>query len=180
SCPGDGLWADPCDCQRYYHCSSGIPNHLTCGASTLWSQALQYCDWEANVECIIGSQTTAGQTTTRPQTTTTPQTATQPQATAAPLTATQPQTTTAPQTTPAPQTTTAPQTTPLPQTTAAPQTTTITQPYPTNNPACGTFTCPGDGLWADPCDCQKFYNCHAGTGYHTPCSDGTLWNDVAK
>ncbi|KAK7066786.1 hypothetical protein SK128_015977, partial [Halocaridina rubra] len=100
-----------------------------------------------NVDCTI-----IPQTTDQPQITTAPQT-----------TITQPQTTTAPQTT-----------TTQPQTTTAPQTTT-SLPQTTDIPACGVFQCPGDDLWADPCDCHKYYICSGGIASQYTCSAGTLW-----
>ena len=37
-----------------------------------------------------------------------------------------------------------------------------------------------DGLYADPTDCGKFYNCGNGVAHLTSCGPGTLWNDELK
>ncbi|KAG7154890.1 Chitotriosidase-1-like 5 [Homarus americanus] len=62
-CPGDGLWADPCDCQKFYQCHAGRAFHKTCPADTLWSQIMMYCDWAYNVICSITATTNANTTT---------------------------------------------------------------------------------------------------------------------
>ncbi|XP_068227286.1 probable chitinase 10 [Palaemon carinicauda] len=134
ACPGDGLWADPCDCQKYYQCYPGGVNHLSCAEGTLWNQEAQYCDWAYNVECNIG-----GPVVTEISTTVQPS---------------------------------------PPIVTEGP---TTKQPSLTTVPVCtNTFTCPGDGLWADPCDCQKYYQCYPGGVNHLSCAEGTLWNQEAK
>ncbi|XP_068227287.1 chitinase-3-like protein 1 [Palaemon carinicauda] len=48
-CPEDGLWADPCDCQKYYQCSHGNGYQYSCGEGKLWFQNLKNCTWAS--EC---------------------------------------------------------------------------------------------------------------------------------
>ena len=43
-----------------------------------------------------------------------------------------------------------------------------------------SVSCPSDGFYADPCNCDKFYQCYAGTAYHKGCQSGLLWNDEYK
>lgn len=40
------------------------------------------------------------------------------------------------------------------------------------------FDCPGDGLYADPDNCQCYYNCANNVAFPDCCGEGTLWNDV--
>ncbi|CAO1327076.1 unnamed protein product [Diamesa hyperborea] len=40
------------------------------------------------------------------------------------------------------------------------------------------FQCPSDGLFADPTNCSKYYNCGNGIAYSMPCNDGLKWNKV--
>jgi len=40
------------------------------------------------------------------------------------------------------------------------------------------FECPGPGVWADPENCQCYYNCANHVAYPTCCGEGTLWDDV--
>ncbi|XP_023334408.1 uncharacterized protein LOC111705930 isoform X2 [Eurytemora carolleeae] len=42
----------------------------------------------------------------------------------------------------------------------------------------GDFECPGPGIWADPANCQCYYNCANSIPYHTCCSDGTYFDAV--
>ena len=70
----DGLYTHP-DCSKYYHCyHSGMQAIGQCGAGTMFSQAIQSCDWEANVNCDHKPVTTTAATlptTTKPGQTTT-------------------------------------------------------------------------------------------------------------
>ncbi|XP_064085061.1 probable chitinase 10 [Macrobrachium nipponense] len=191
-CPADGLWADPCSCEKYYQCYPGGVVHQSCPEGTLWNQALQYCDWSYNVVCnVVGPPP---QTSEQPPTTTPPECANTFVCPADGLWAdpcncgkyyqcypggvvhhTCPEGTLWSQALQycdwsynvqcnivGPTVTVPPLTSP--------------QPPPTNEPECAyTFVCPSDGLWADPCDCQKYYQCSHGNGYHYSCGDGTLW-----
>ena len=54
--PGVGTYLSPIDdCQAYVHCRDGVMianSDITfCPGGTLFSQELQYCDYEANVDC---------------------------------------------------------------------------------------------------------------------------------
>ncbi|XP_068227283.1 chitotriosidase-1-like [Palaemon carinicauda] len=49
------------------------------------------------------------------------------------------------------------------------------QPNTLQSSCCSQFVCPEDGLWADPCDCQKYYQCSHGNGYQYSCGEGKLW-----
>jgi len=42
----------------------------------------------------------------------------------------------------------------------------------------GDFECPGPGIWADPDNCQCYYNCANHVAYQTCCSDGTLFDET--
>lgn len=45
----DGFYKDPTDCSRFYQCSFHVSYHETCPSGTYFSDALQGCDWAANV-----------------------------------------------------------------------------------------------------------------------------------
>lgn len=44
------------------------------------------------------------------------------------------------------------------------------------------FSCAsaGDGLHADPSDCSKFIQCHAGQEYNMSCQEGLVFNPTHK
>ena len=47
----------------------------------------------------------------------------------------------------------------------------------------GTTTehvCVEDGLYPDPLDCKKFYNCYGGKAHHVDCAEGTVFNPNIK
>ncbi|XP_066942215.1 chitinase-3-like protein 1 [Macrobrachium rosenbergii] len=45
---------------------------------------------------------------------------------------------------------------------------------------CAVFVCPEDGLFGDPCDCSKYYNCFLGFVHHNTCPEGELWSQQLK
>ena len=53
----NGLYPHPSDCQKYYQCGHGTAYEYTCPSGTLFNQQLNVCDWEANVVCNSGGQT---------------------------------------------------------------------------------------------------------------------------
>lgn len=50
-CPGDGYFADPTDCQWFYHCAFGEPIHEKCPAGLYFNPIAQACDFPENVDC---------------------------------------------------------------------------------------------------------------------------------
>jgi len=49
-----GFYPHESDCQQYYQCANGKPHQNTCRDGLLWNQALNVCDWAANVQCSAG------------------------------------------------------------------------------------------------------------------------------
>lgn len=49
---------------------------------------------------------------------------------------------------------------------------------------CPEFVCPegekGNGNFADPCNCRRFYTCSSGTATRTVCPTGLYWDDERK
>merc|ERR1712218_323361 len=50
-CPGDGLFADPDNCQMFYDCANGRPFHEACPSGTLFDDRLLICNFEDQVNC---------------------------------------------------------------------------------------------------------------------------------
>ncbi|KAL0281172.1 UNVERIFIED_CONTAM: hypothetical protein PYX00_002236 [Menopon gallinae] len=50
---------------------------------------------------------------------------------------------------------------------------------PSSTPQPEGFTCPGQGIFADPSDCRKFYVCY-GTARQVSCRSGTYFNEETK
>merc|ERR1711962_1781295 len=85
-CPGNGLFADPDNCQMFYDCANGRPYHEACPAGTLFDERLLICNFKDQVNCgdrpmpgstrppattsIPGEVTTTITMTTAPATTT--------------------------------------------------------------------------------------------------------------
>merc|ERR1712157_98352 len=69
SCPpghyGLKAWLE---CTHYYHCVNGVVtgNPFACPTGTLFSESLQICDWESNVQCDGSARTTSPSSLTCP------------------------------------------------------------------------------------------------------------------
>merc|ERR1711936_333153 len=50
-CPGNGLFADPDNCQMFYDCANGRPFHEACPSGTLFDETLLICNFEDQVNC---------------------------------------------------------------------------------------------------------------------------------
>jgi len=72
-CPGNGLFADPDNCQMFYDCANGRPYHEACPAGTLFDERLLICNFKDQVNC--GDRPMPG-STRPPATTPTPGTST--------------------------------------------------------------------------------------------------------
>ncbi|XP_022258941.1 chondroitin proteoglycan-2-like [Limulus polyphemus] len=46
-----GLFRDPYNCERFYHCSHGIPYRKWCPANLHFNEHLKVCDWPGNACC---------------------------------------------------------------------------------------------------------------------------------
>lgn len=46
---GDGFYAYPGDCTRYYRCVSGTISYFTCPAGLGWVQSAQTCNWKSQI-----------------------------------------------------------------------------------------------------------------------------------
>ncbi|XP_022257598.1 uncharacterized protein LOC106473456 [Limulus polyphemus] len=46
-----GLFKDPDNCRRFFHCSYGIPYHKWCPANLHFNERLKVCDWPQNACC---------------------------------------------------------------------------------------------------------------------------------
>ncbi|CAH1793773.1 unnamed protein product [Owenia fusiformis] len=57
ACPcsniGNLLFADPCDCSMYYHCSYGNPYHKPCDGGLRWRDEKKWCDFDSIANCTI-------------------------------------------------------------------------------------------------------------------------------
>jgi len=50
-CPGDGLFADPTDCSKYYDCTGGHAFLMSCPSQLYYNPVINECDWKQNVKC---------------------------------------------------------------------------------------------------------------------------------
>ncbi|XP_039747850.1 peritrophin-1-like, partial [Pararge aegeria] len=44
------------DCQRYWHCVSGVPQTAYCSDGLYFNEKTQQCDFEANVKCSVAQE----------------------------------------------------------------------------------------------------------------------------
>ncbi|VDD87424.1 unnamed protein product [Enterobius vermicularis] len=58
--------------------------------------------------------------------------------------------------------------------------TTVAPPQTSSTAAPGVFTCPGDGLYADPTNCNRFYQCTFGQSYLLSCPPGLHFSPLYK
>ncbi|CAH0390045.1 unnamed protein product [Bemisia tabaci] len=54
ACTPGQFYADPIDCNSYYHCVRGGLKKLRCPSSLHWNDAQKTCDWPANANCQAG------------------------------------------------------------------------------------------------------------------------------
>lgn len=79
-CPEpNGIFADPLNCQWFYTCSNGVPDHDKCDRKLMFDEVIKVCNFEEMVEC--GDRPKPGSSTPEP-TTTTKSTTTTPSTTA--------------------------------------------------------------------------------------------------
>jgi len=50
-CPGDGIFADPENCQCFYDCANNIPYNQCCNEGTMFDDVYSDCDFTNNVDC---------------------------------------------------------------------------------------------------------------------------------
>lgn len=141
------LYADPEDCTKYYHCYNGATYSIPCPPTLRFNPIYSVCDWPANVLCEEVV-------------------------------------------TPAPETSDQQSES---RTTLAPaigssgagyvSTTAPTNARTTAKDAGGKGPSPifcrdrADGLYADPANCNRFYQCHRGSTYHMSCGSGLQFNE---
>jgi len=68
TCPGDGMFRDPADCGKYYHCAGGRFWHKSCAPGLHFNAEAQNCDWPANANCKEGPTDPPAPTTAPPPT----------------------------------------------------------------------------------------------------------------
>lgn len=66
-----GFYADPSSCTQYFICAGVQSFRVSCASGLMFNAATDYCDWPANVNCKVHSQSTtrAPPATNPPQTT---------------------------------------------------------------------------------------------------------------
>lgn len=69
-CRQEGFIGDDKDCHKFYRCvdngKGGLTRYeFTCGEGTAWSQELETCDYEANVNCSSSPSSSSNSTTTQ-------------------------------------------------------------------------------------------------------------------
>ena len=63
TCPESGIFPDPEDCSKFYHCANGIGYHKSCSNGLLFNPVSFTCDWDFNVDCQSSVTTTTTATT---------------------------------------------------------------------------------------------------------------------
>ena len=59
-CPGEGIFADANDCNKYYQCIFGYSYHLFCPGGMFFNPEIANCDDPANVICTAITQMGTG------------------------------------------------------------------------------------------------------------------------
>ncbi|XP_059164930.1 chitotriosidase-1-like [Physella acuta] len=141
-----GLYADPKDCTKYYNCYSGVTYSIPCPPTLRFNPIYSVCDWPANVLCEE-VVTPAPETPEQQSTLRTTQSPAVGTSGSGYVSPTSPQ---------------------AAKTTA--KDVGVVRPSP--------IFCRerADGLYADPADCNGFYQCHRGYTYRLSCGSGLQFN----
>ena len=48
---GDGWWADPHNCRKFWHCYEGVAHHLACEDDMMFDLTYSGCNFERQTDC---------------------------------------------------------------------------------------------------------------------------------